>query len=333
MKKWIPGAAGVVVVFVAIAAFYSTYAGNKPSLTPTNPPPPATAQLPGRIVPENQSVPALAATQPSATTALVSGAPSVKLLAELRESKDWRAFALSARSRPEEGGRFYAMYVTNYCGMGIAGMPEVAREAIANRVATTGTVTPPALEMTNKLSAYCAAFSSSEEATDLFKSVKDAAADNRDPLVAATKRASAALDAKSEAEATSAFKQLFALGDPVAPYFNQMLNRAMRMSAKTDNREDLWFDGKLYSDVTQRTMLGLAVVAASCSAQAPCEIDIQMMLGCLGGQFCTDSRQDYLRHLYVVPNGLTDAQFAEGLTLAGRVQTRVAERRADAFLR
>jgi hypothetical protein len=261
-----------------------------------------------------------------------SSARSSKLVAEFRSSKDWRAFALAAKSRPEEGGYFYAMYASNLCGMGVARMPQMAQQAVASTVAATGTVAPKVMELSERLLARCASFAEGEAAS-IYRETKESAANDRDPIVTARRKVSAALGESNTELVKETFGSLFMLDDPLAPYTDALLLRAMSKSA--GRAGETWFDGTVYGadDPTKLSSLRLATDLAGCTGDLPCELDTQMMLGCLGGQFCTDDREDYLRQQYVRRGGMSKAQFAEALALSNRIRRAVGSGQVEAFVR
>ena len=259
-------------------------------------------------------------------------ARSSKLVAELAASKDWRAFALAARARPEEGGYFYAMYVSGLCGMGVVQMPEVPREAIAKTVARTGTISVHMIELTERFMSRCASFAP-EEASSVYLETKSLAADHRDPLIEAKRKASTSLDGSDKQLSRETLRNLFALGDSLASYGDVLLLRAMTRSAGGQFGE-MWFDGTLYDadDPVKISSVRLALDLAACSSQAPCDVDAQMIYGCMGG-FCTDSRTELLRNRYVTQGGMTEAQFAEAVALGKRIRRAVDSGRVEAFVR
>jgi hypothetical protein len=57
------------------------------------------------------------------------------------------------------------------------------------------------------------------------------------------------------------------------------------------------------------------------------------MLGCLGGQFCTDNREDYLRQQYIKQGGMSEEQFKQAIALSTRIREVVANRQVDALVR
>ncbi|WP_048438655.1 hypothetical protein [Caenimonas sp. SL110] len=265
-----------------------------------------------------------------APVARAASGPSSKLVAELRSARDWRAFALNARTRPEEGGYFYAMYVSNICGMPIASMPEEAQAANAQAVAKHGTISTVRMELAAKLSGRCSSFSA-DEASSLYDETRRASENGRDPLMAATRKLRGALNASSD-EKQEALKSLLALDDPLALFDGNLLMLVMARSAET--KGELWFNGTSYgSDPVKYSTLQVAMAVAGCSSQAPCEVDTHMMLACLGGQFCTDSREDYLRNQFTAQGGMTEAQYAEGLNLAAQMTRAISNKQVSAFVR
>lgn len=325
--------AGSVIV-IALAGILAMYASNGPGSRPlvvsggTG----RSVTFPAHVVMPSP-IPSQAASSQLERPRAASPSPSTKLLAELMTAKDWRAFALSAQSRPEEGGYFYAMYVANVCGMGVAAMHHLAGKAVSDTVAKSSTVSATQMSMMDKLLSQCASFAPNE-ASDIFQSTKSASADNRDPIVNALVSLSAAL-AKKDAQLTKeALRALLELGDPVAPYKDELLVRVMSRSKEAGKPGDLWFDGTLYGidDPDKVSALRLAISLAACRGQVPCDIDTDVMLGCLGGQICIGTPDDYLRQQYVKQGGMTEEQYAQAVALSARIRQVVTSVAVEALL-
>lgn len=310
-------------------------------------PPPATRESRDRaaIRGESVSAPAVSPKQssespvsPGAPTQVAAPArtgregPSAKLVAELQAAKDWRAFALAARSRPAEGGYFYAMHVANICAMPAVAMPSLSREAIERAVAKTGTVSPTLLSMVDRLIQRCTSFAPGE-AGELYHAVQQQTGDHRDPLINAIRTAAAALSAGDPRESKEALRSLLALDDPLVPYKDQLLVRVMSKATGT-GKGDMWFDGRLYAadDGPALSALRTAIELAACSDSAPCEVDVLQVLGCIGGQFCTDDREAYLRNQYV-ETGASLEVYAQAVALSSRIREAVTRRQVERFFR
>ena len=274
------------------------------------------------------------AAKPKATpVAGSSPPPSAKLAAEFKAATDWRAFALNARQRPEEGGYFYAIFVLNLCGMDAAAMPELASDAVAAAVAKTGTVTPAALKLTERFSTRCASFVS-KEASSLNAEIKTSTSDKRDPLVNATQGLAAAAKGSDPKAIKDALQTLLSLNDPTAPYSSHLLERVMRKSSDA-GRRGIWFDGYFYAedDFIAIANMQIALHLAPCLGDVPCDLDTAMMISCLGGNSCADTPEQYLKQVYVEQGGMTEAQFSQGVALGGRLRQVVVNQEVRAFIR
>lgn len=292
--------------------------------------------LPGAPASEMpQPVPrAVAVPESSVTSPNVALAKTHNLVTELASAKDWRVFALSARSRPGEGGYFYAMYVSNLCSRGIVNMPELNRDTIDRAVRNTGTVTSTLLAMIDSFSARCASFAPGE-ASDLYSNIKQASNDNRDPIIMAIDHLSMALKLRDREMAKASLRELLEIGDPLPLYKDAMLLRVLRLNSNTNTTDEIWLDGKAYSssNVEELSVLTLALDAAACGGKALCEVDEYMMLGCIGGQYCTSSREDYLRHKFISQGGMTEKNFSRSIALSSRIQEVISTRRVDSLIR
>jgi hypothetical protein len=227
------------------------------------------------------------------------------------------------------------MLVTNWCSMGVTRLPHLSREAVAAEIAKTGTVTPVRIEMAERLMARCSSFAN-DEASAMYKEIRDLSADNRDPLVTARRTVRNALKEGNPGATTEALQTVLATGDPMAPYSDMLLTLVMRKSARENGTGSLWFDNVSYSsdDPIKRAVIEAAVASAGCAIDVPlCDVDIHMSLACLGGQYCTDRREDFLRHRYVQDAGLAEVHFAEALALSARIRQAVADKRVGAFVR
>jgi hypothetical protein len=233
------------------------------------------------------------ATIPASAKQVVTTA---RMVEDFKAAKDWRAFAINARDRPAEGGYFYAMYVSNICSIGAVSRPDLARNAIANTVARTGTLDAATAEATGRLTTLCGSFSG-DEASSLYRDVRQASADSRDPVVNARRNVLAAMNANDSASLRDAARDLFMLRDPLAPFTGELLGMLISKAAGP-KASAMWFDGQSFEieDRMQSSILRLAVDISSCAENVPCDLDTRMVMGCLGNQFCTDKRVDYWKH-------------------------------------
>lgn len=270
-----------------------------------------------------------------ATTDYVS--PSKKLAAEFMKSTDLRSFAIAARSRPAEGGYFYAMYAATLCGSQFATDSQTAIKSIRNLATKAGTVSPLMIAISEKYVARCALFASGE-AERLRQDVLTESKNRRDPLVNASEDFDSAFKSRNPDAVKSALQVALKLGDfTLVDSPRPLLELAMSFDAGSGNRAkgDLWFGGKLYNafeDPIPYSILKIALTIATCTGQTPCQAENSMMLSCLGGQICTDNVTEMLRQQSSGPGGLDDDQFASAQVLSVRIREAISNGNVNAFV-
>lgn len=260
--------------------------------------------------------------------------PSAALAREFGAATDWRSFALNARQRPEEGGHFYAMLVSDFCGMDAAAMPELARDAVSDSLAKTGTVTVATQKLTEKFVTLCAGFLP-KEASELYRELKGSSSSSKDPLVNAARALAQAIQGADVRSTRRALQHLLSLSDPTLAHSGHLLEQVMLSNQNAGAKGSLRFDGNSYSanEPDGLASIGLALKLAACRDGFPCPLDTSMMISCLGGIVCTESREQYLRQVYVEQAGMTDAWFAQATALGGRLRQAVDDQDVDAFVR
>ena len=131
-----------------------------------------------------------------------------------------------------------------------------------------------------------------------------------------------------------ALQALLSLNDSVAPYSGLLLERVMRKSPDAGGG-GIWFDGKAYAadDFDGLSNMQVALKLAPCRDDVPCELDTTMMTSCLSGNPCADTREQYLKQVYVERGGMTEAQFSQAVALGGRLRQVVANQEVGAFIR
>lgn len=274
-----------------------------------------------------------ASSGPLTTTRLTTPA-SERLGEELREATDWRVFALSAQTRPKEGGYFYAMYAANLCGRGIKNISEAARLNVQKTVASKGTISLDQLAGASRVSTICASFVAGE-AAELYASLREKGQDGLDPIINATQELSAALKLKDNTQIKLAFRALLNTGDPLALSENVTLARILSGDPEAKKVNGYWFDGKIYSsnDIMEFSGFQFALDLAQCGNGVPCQLDETMMLNCISGGDCTKDRHIYLRNQYVKEGSLSEAQFTQVLALEKRIKQALAGGEVGAFVR
>lgn len=259
--------------------------------------------------------------------------PSVRLSNELFAAKDWRAYVMSAKDRPEEGGYFYAIYATSLCGMRVAYMPNLMADSVKKAIERTSTVSATHLKLMEEFGSRCASFAGSES-TEIYNNVRRLAADRRDPILNAVQDLSLSLKDGNVDAKKRALDALLKLDDPLALSHELLLARVMNSVPEAKKVDGLWFNGKVYAndENESRSILDIALSMAACRSSARCELDEIIMLSCLGGQFCSDDRVAYLKNRFVGEAGLSNDQFAQAIALAEEVRTAVKQRQISAFI-
>ena len=259
---------------------------------------------------------------------------SVRLRQELLASRDWRAFAISAMARPQEGGYFYALYATNLCGRDTNALRDAAANAVGTAVASKGTVSAETLAAVDRIVAACASFASGE-ARELRASVKAMAKDGQDPLVAANLAVEKALAAGDRDVLRNAVGLLFATGDPLAVSSGNVLNRVMASNSGADRKDgQLWFNGKAFGteDGREYSAVLLAAQMAVCQQDAPCALDDQLSIACVSGGDCTAGRLGYIKSQLDLA-GADAPTFERVSSLAGAMRAALASGNVGAFIR
>jgi hypothetical protein len=259
---------------------------------------------------------------------------SFRLRQDFLASRDWRSFALTAMSRPKEGGYFYASYVTGLCSRDVSALRDAANRAVSVSVASKGTVSTNMLQAVDRMVAACASFVPGE-ATDLHTTVKTTSANGQDPLVVATKAVTTALASGDRDNLRAAVSSLLATGDPLATSDAGILNRVMAANVGSDRKEGhLWFNGKVYGpdDTREYTAVLLASQVATCQQDAPCALDDQLVLACVGGGNCSTDHMEYVRDQIALAG--TDAPtFERVASIAQRMRMALASGDVTAFVR
>ena len=258
--------------------------------------------------------------------------PSSRLAREFANARDWRAFALNAKTRPEEGGYFYAQQVALQCATRPPADVSNPELGAAAEVARTGTVSTAVIERMARWTALCAGFTEGEPRA-LFREMLAAAKDGRDPLLNARQKVLSALSGGGNGEQVKpALSALLALDDSLAIDAGGMLMRVMQQPS--GEAFSFWFDGHMYESKDGfDSEVGLASSVAECSGQTFCGVDSELNGACLVGRVCLESRTDFWRDLYVNEYGHTEAQFQKALLLGERMRSAIKAQRVDAFVR
>ncbi len=198
------------------------------------------SERPLQGTPARDRLTAVAASQATAQGASVRAASMVsrRLQAELTKSTDWRAFALSAMKRPEEGGLMYARYVTSLCGRDMAAIGQWATSMVELAVQTNGTVSTEQLVAKDRFVSLCAAFSK-EEVSQLYNEIREREATSGDPLLAARTDVNTAFSAKDPEALRAAARRLLQTDDPLALY----THRALQLLMASNRDSTYWVDG------------------------------------------------------------------------------------------
>ena len=260
-------------------------------------------------------------------------APSAALQSELKSARDWRAFALAAKSRPQEGGYFYARYAANQCGRQMHAIKAMAERSAARKLNSTATLGTAELQSIEVLSTRCASFSEGESSA-LWAEMRAKESDSLDPLMNAERQFRQALDSGRRELLRDATATLLRLDDPLLLSEKGLLGFVMAADPEGRRTGTKWFGGKLttINDESDYSELLYATVLGVCRDNSVCGFDDLMQVACAGGGDCTTDRRTYISNEYL-SNGGTAAGLDRILTLASRIRAAIASGSVEAFLR
>lgn len=325
---------------IAIAAVALVAAGFgaaqlwRSSPQPASAPPKSTASV------DHSSPEVAAPTRPEASSTSASGnevrvLPSVvsKMQADFESATDWRAFAFAARSRPAEGGYFYAMRAADLCGRDMAALQKIGRDNLSREISSTGTAEGKRLQLLDRFEARCASFSPGE-ASALYKEVREQARDGKDPLLGARQHVLDATKGSDVAAVKAAASEILGLRDGTVLSQDQLLVRLMSYGSKKGAEASYWFAGQEYaqSNPTQSAELMMAVELAACQVSSTCSLNEQIVATCITNTGCQVEPAKYLRTAYLAGGG-TEESFNRALTLAGQMHAAIASRSVESFVR
>lgn len=331
-----PAKVGTVIALLAIViAGYTFFLHSSSDHTPV------VAHAPG----STDGAPAYASKGlPAPRTGVVPAAsslqslPAAGLTARLREqmsaAQDLRAFALSAKNRPGEGGYFYARYVANICGRDFTAIGALGAQAIAEKIRTTGTVSTEHLLNADDLPRRCAAFVA-DEATQIVQEMRSKEATGRDPLLAAERHAFDAFKSRDSQALRTAFEQLARINDPLLWTQHGLYN--FIVSGDPEARKEtggFYFDGKVYTPAEESAYAEtrLALDLGFCHENEPCELDFVSRIVCSSAGNCASDRYAFLKAQYLA-NGGDEAGWSRVLVLEKRVRAGVAAGAVSMFVR
>ena len=225
---------------------------------------------------------------------------------ELAGSGDFRAFALAAMKRPQEGGYFYARYVAGICGRDFALLGRYAAQAISNEVSQNSTIAASRLTAMESLARNCAGFTSGE-ASRLVADIEQASDRAADPLLSVESRALQAVQSRDLDQLRAAFAALARLNDPLLwsqKRLYELIVSSDPEAAKVSG--GFYFDGKVYSpdDRAAYTETKFALQLGACRDGEACAIDHLVSFICaVGSGACASDRNAFVKSQYVASGG------------------------------
>ncbi len=204
---------------------------------------------------------------------------SAALAREYLSSTDLYAFAMRARTRLSEGGRWYAMEAMRACEFDD---PSSMLDAeVAKMIAKTGTVSAQQSEALERYRRRCAGFTAGTRG-EMSRWLKDRAVARDDPLMNAAHDVSTA--ATPEAR-RGALQTMLDLHDP-------LLTSEMRRSFELVDHVDRgpatgpWFGGVDYRAPKSEVLYDVALQLAACPPGAACAQQSLDELACMAGGDC-----------------------------------------------
>jgi hypothetical protein len=259
--------------------------------------------------------------------------PSSALLGELSAAADLRAFALSALSRPAEGGHFYARYVAIACGLNFPAIRRMHDDSVAAKLSEHGTISPHQLAAGDNLPRRCASFVG-DEVAQILEKVQAHDADGQDPLIAAERQARNALKSKDPAALRQAFAALQQVNDPLLWTQNSLPHTFAASDPEARKSGGIYFDGQVltHDDPLSFLETRLALNLGFCIPELPCASDYQVQMSCLFDGHCVADRSEWMKAQYFAGGG-TDAGWTRVIALQNRIRAALSSGNTSMFVR
>ena len=259
--------------------------------------------------------------------------PSRLLLQELSASKNLRAFAIRAMTRPSEGGIYYASYVVNLCGRDFGALAKAGNAAIVKEIASSGTVSATRLAMLADMPQRCSAFVAGEP-QQMLMSLRARAQSSGDPLVAAEQNLIVAWRSGRPESMRAAVARLMQLDDPLLWTQHRLYHYVAQFDPEAKKSTGIFLNGKVYTQADRQTFLEVttALELGFCDRNLPCALDDELKIVCAGGGDCADDRYKKAKNL-VLANGGTEDNWKSVLVLVNQIEAALASRNVSFFVR
>lgn len=285
----------------------------------------------GRTHSQREARPSLetahALTRSSPLDAAQIGNESGKVLSAFNTSKDYRAFAAQARTRPDLGGVFYADIAVNRCkGEAMTRKLTGRAQLDLSDAQDTGTqlARTQAFELIQR---RCMYFTDAELAVDLDKPALTPADTSADVIYRASRELSRARASGRGEALRSAYGAILELADPLL--FDQ-LGLGLITGSTSDGRTAFWFDGIAYP-VMEDPPIAAALRLLPCSLGLECgPTDYSLASSCANGNVCFASREEEVRRTLARGD---EARFQEILRWRDTLYDAVRQKRVEAFSR
>jgi hypothetical protein len=261
-----------------------------------------------------------------------TGAASRRLLQEYATTDNLRAFALQARTRPSEGGLFYANYIANICGRDYATIAQRGHAAVSKQIQATGTIPSWQLAKIADLSHRCSGFIAGEPEA-LFNELKRAPV-RSDPLFAAEQDLRAAARSGRRDQIQTAMARAMEIDDPFLWTSQRLWDVVAQSDAEAKKSLGFYVGGVVYSekDGLKHLEAHTALELGFCKPDLPCALDDELRILCATGGACSQDRDAQAKTFYL-DNGGSEEGWKNVLTLIGRVRTALANRNVAFFAR
>jgi hypothetical protein len=257
---------------------------------------------------------------------------SAPLNQEYAAAADLRAFAMQAKTRPSEGGVFYARYAVDICGRDFAVIQRLGAAAMAKEIRATGTVASYRMTLGGSIVNRCAGFVPGE-ADALYRELAAAPA-SHDPLVAADKEMLAAFHSRNPGLIRAAVTGLIAIDDPLLWTHHGLFALVAQSDPEARKESGVFFGGVVYTSEPDGKLLeaNSALELAFCRPGTACAKDDDLRLMCAAGGACAPDLQTRQMNFYMA-NGGTEEGWKLVLSMTQQIRDALASKNVAFFVR
>jgi hypothetical protein len=259
-------------------------------------------------------------------------AVSRQLHSDFATAGNLRAFAMQARTRPSEGGLFYARYVANICGRDFGVIGAYGQQAVAKTVRTTGTVPPYQVRLMNELARRCDGFVAGEVDAILAESSRREAEDPLLSLVREIRNATKSGTPREQLRA--AVLKGLEVDDPLFWTENRLHNAVAQADPGARKVLGIYVGGTVYSDRDgiRHLEASTALDLGFCKPNLPCSFDDELLALCATGAACAEDREQQAKNYYLANGGSANA-WPRVLAMARQVRAAIERRDVSYFVR